>query len=511
MSQDAVALRIAVDNVHESLKHLYAVQKALKDIGPAAQQGARGTITAGQAMKAAAADISRAYASAAGRIRGEFSTLAGVFRNAAFAATGVAGAFAGILKVVKQFDQAEAFRRTLKLNLGDVDGLAVAGQVDRFAVRQGVNLNDARSGVQMLAGTGMGSNELMPVFEAFTALAAKSGATSEGMSRAFYQFTQIASQGKLQGDELRVIQENGVQLVRLLKESGLGDRIGSAKSPITFEEIKKALLEAAKDASTQKALEEQRAAASNSFQAALNVVQLDLIEPLGNRLGPAVVQVSDFLKDLTKDANPKVVADFVKELVTGAIDAAKWVKENQELIVQVGWTVVGFRALRHGVGLLADAMNAASAIKTLVGGAGGQAAASAVVSGAAGAGAGAAGGAAGAVVASVIRAIAVPALITFIVAEAFAWWARRKIDDFEKTHAAAAAKVPTLDDINRGRRQLGLDPVDETTMDRRNRMGYNPPQAAPPSRDALGRPIAYGITRAEQNAAFAHMMAKSLR
>lgn len=556
MSQDAVSLRLAIDGVHAAMAQLRDVEQKLKDLGPAAKKGTNDAARALATLKTAVADVQRAHASAAGRISGAWNGVAGALRGSAVAAASVAGAFAGVLKIVQQFDKAQGFRRTLKLNLGDAVGGALARDVDKFAIRQGAEINSTRQGAAQLAGAGVAGDQILPTLKAFMALAARSGATGEGSARAFYQYTQIASQGKLQGDELRAIQENGVQLLRLLKDAGLGERIGSQTNPLTFEEINAVLIKALDSPESKRALEEQRKQASTQWQAAMDYMQVNFLEPLGEQMAPAVRDISDYVIKLTKDADPRAVAQFVKNLVEGGIKAAEWIKNNQELIKNIGIAIVGFRGLALGVGLVKDALVAKDGLKAAVealkaylqtmtggnaipvpGGKSGTGGGTTVIPGGGGSGTGGKGGKGASGKIGELLLMGFAAVLGWDLGTAiFENFIEPQTDKLNKEmmdKLEEAFKGASLERLNKLRAKLGLPSEGETTWQRRDRMAsegrdlsaesfsrkaqqewndqYGERYGTRPSHDAMGRKLSYGITRAEQNATFAHMLARSLR
>lgn len=514
MSVDAVALRVAIDGVHESMKVLRDLEQKLKDMGPAARKGSSDAQKAMAQLKTSVQDVQRAYSSAAGRIQSTWGGVTSALRGSAVAAASVAAGFAGVLKVVQMFDKAQGFERVLKMNLGDVPGAQVARGTTDFALRQGVDINSARSGVAALAGTGM-TEDLVQTLEAFTALAAKSGATTDGLARAFYQYTQIASQGRLQGDELRAIQENGVQLNRLLREAGLGGRIGSQSNPLTFKEINDALLNFGKSEQGQQALKGQRDQATSSWQSALNEFQVVFLEPLGQQLAPAVKDTAKYLSELAKSIDPKAVAGFVKSLVDGAIDIAKWVAENKDALLTLGKILLAIKGAQLVGGLAKDLMGGITAGKAAIQGIAGllgKGGAGAAASGAAGLAGSGTVAAIASTVGTVLAGAAVAAAaytLTSAVLDKMGYkeWLE---DKFGANDPMDIAADPATAAKWKNRKRESAEDFARRAQDEwyaKNNPGGNPR----PTHDAMGRKIGNGITRAEQNATFAHMMGRSLR
>jgi tape measure domain-containing protein len=175
-----------------------------------------------------------------------------------------------------------------------------------------------------LAGTEeVGASELVPTLRAFIALGKRGGARPEGLSRAFEQFTQVASQGKLQGDELRSIQENGVQLRALLKRAGLGDRIGSQTNPITFKEIQKALLEFGKSSDATASLAIGSDNATASLNKLLDVLQVDLLPIVGKILTPAFAKLADLLRTFLSSISPEKLQKLGDNMAQAVLSIGK--------------------------------------------------------------------------------------------------------------------------------------------------------------------------------------------
>jgi hypothetical protein len=108
------------------------------------------------------------------------------------------------------------------------------------------------------------------------------------MARALVQYTQIANYGRLQGDELRIMQEQGVNLVRVLQNAGLSDRIGSQTNPLTFEEVNTALLAFGESGDAVKMLGEVSQQGSVALTQMQNAITQDLLPALGKEFTPVV-------------------------------------------------------------------------------------------------------------------------------------------------------------------------------------------------------------------------------
>lgn len=325
----------------------------------------------------------------------------------AIAAKGAASIAAGVgvarlvamggMSAIRRFEAAEAFPRATRASLGVSRGTALAVQTDAFADRLGLNRESTRAGIMQLAGTGeiKKVEEIIKTLEAFMALAQKGGATAEGRERAFTQYVQTASAGKLQGDELRLIQEAGVPLRRLIQDAGLGDRIGSQTNPLTFQEINKALLQYGGSKEAQGMLREGAETATASLNRLANASN-DLAVPIGNVLTPVVKNVAGKLTEWEKSIDPAKLAGFTQLLVdAGPTALAALGGAALFLKGKLVWT--SYQADRAAIDLfgVAKAGTAASTALTQLAGAAGAARVAASAGGVGGLGGAAAAGGVG--------------------------------------------------------------------------------------------------------------------
>ncbi|MGV3616098.1 MAG: tape measure protein [Fimbriimonas sp.] len=236
--------------------------------------------------------------------------------------TGVAAAYGALryaamggLETIRRYEAREGFQRATRSSMGISSGTALAVRTDEFSDRMGLRRDATRASVMQLAGTGeVGkADDVIKTIEAFMALAQKGGATAEARERAFAQYVQIASSGRLQGDELRSIQEAGLPLRKLLNDAGLGSRIGTENAP-TFAEINKVLLEFGKTKDSQAMLAEGAETATASLNRLSNATE-DLIVPIGKVLTPSVKSAAGWLTNLEKSLDPGTVEAFSQGLV----------------------------------------------------------------------------------------------------------------------------------------------------------------------------------------------------
>lgn len=528
----AVALRVAITGTEEAIAKIKAVQTQLRNLQQASKPGANSGVSALRDLKNAAEAVSTTHRNVVGRLKSEWGSLTGTFRSVALGATAIGGAFYGVLKTVQAFDKAQGFRRALELNLGNVEGARVAQATDALALNQGIDINGVRRGATGLVGAGVqGADQTL---KAFLALAAKGGATSEQTSRGLEQLAQIASQGKLQGDELRQIQENLVPLRKLLMDAGLGSRMGSQSNPITWGEVQRELLKVLEDPSIAAAMKAQASQSSNRWQAAMNRFQVEVIEPMGQRLGPVVDEVSKKVGAWSKVMDWKKAGEFVKKLADMTLGAADWIVKNQDLVLNIGKTIVALRAFS----LALDLIKAGKGLSGALGG--GASAAGGAAAGAGAATSGAVAGVASTVVA-VLASVAVGAAVyelasAFLEKIGYGDWVSRQVGEQSEGYKEVERKAGMEDSLkrhNRKRAELGLPPVDETPSQRRRRkQGEGTAQTASefadasmandgaqakdrlrPQKDAMGRPIIYadGATKAQRRAADSYRFADSLR
>lgn len=525
---EAVALRVSLKGVEEAVAKVKVLEREFQALGA----------KIGTQLVDAGNQIAAAHKSIVARLKGEWSSLIGIFRGVAFSVAGIGGAFAGVLKTVKAFDEAQGFNRMLKLNLGDAEGERIRKATERLSIQQGVPLQGARAGVAGMVGAGV--QQADQTFLAFLALAAKGGATGEQTSRGLEQLAQIASQGKLQGDELRQIQENLIPLRKLMMDAGMGGRIGSTKNPITFEEIQRELLKVLADPAMAKALKDQAAQASNSWQAAMNAVRLEFVEPLGREVSPVVKSLAKDLGAMAKQIDVRKVGAFVKDIAQASVSIGRWLVENKELIVILVQAKLATSALRIGFGTLKDLISggagvikAFQSLKTLIDGwiaakgikaamgastAGAAIATDGVLTGA-GAGAGAVAGA------NKISATAFAGAAVFAAAYELTTQLLDSYKYQEKLAGKFEAAIDTLANIrfteeHRGiyddwkKRHGGRVPspyeLNEMRLEWQASGNAGPSRFAGASASADMKP-ARGITRAERNAAMAFAFGSALR
>ena len=291
--------RVARQNAAESRstsRTVVAGNKAVADsynaTGRAAKQAARQQAQAARDAQRAVSNLKREIASMAsqGGIGGYLRTGVG--------ALGVAGGAALVANGVRAYDAKQGLARSFRYRYGAQDGGRVFNETRALSDTLGLPLKEVSTSLRQLSNN-LDPAMLMRTMRAFIATGFMTGADTDGMARALVQYTQIANYGKLQGDELRIMQEQGVNLVRVLQQAGLGGRIGSQTDPLTFEEVNNALLQFGESADAVKMLGEVGEQGSAALTRMENAISQDLMPALGKELTPAV-------KDLAREM-PRVV------------------------------------------------------------------------------------------------------------------------------------------------------------------------------------------------------------
>lgn len=277
---EAIALKLELQNVQRVLQGIRDVRQQVERFGQTARSSSAATVTANE----------RAAAS--------FGNLASKVATATAAIYTLKKGYDGVITSIEAFQSKRGATKALELSYGAAGAKTVMRQVDELSMRQGTELDAGRRTAVSLAATGqLGVNQVTPTIRAFLALAGQTNASTEQIKRALEQYGQIASQGRLQGDELRSIQENMVQLRKLLQDAGLGSRIYNQQNPLTFKEINDVLLKFGETANAAKALKNQSDQATNAIQRLRNLIILKFIAPLGEKLAPTIKVVAELLGD----------------------------------------------------------------------------------------------------------------------------------------------------------------------------------------------------------------------
>jgi len=302
---DILAIKVAVTNVANAQRSLASIQQRVDDM----QKKNDSAMKRGGRFLMAWFQQNREHRNSVEGLVKSYARLAAAFGT-------VYGSALTMYKAIQSFENLKSFRQGLTAMVGGDSAGMIEKQARAFARQTGTRMTSFMPNIQGLIGTESAKpTEIVPLLRAFTALAKKNGALPDQIDRAFTQFTQVASQGKLQGDELRVMQENMVNLRGLLKRAGLGDRIGSQSQPITFEEIKKVLLRFGESADAAKYLAINSDSATASFNRLFDTIMLDVLPVFGKMLTPAAVELANWLESLAKKATPEVIERYTRKFV----------------------------------------------------------------------------------------------------------------------------------------------------------------------------------------------------
>ncbi len=184
--------------------------------------------------------------------------------------------------------------RQIDFNFGSGGAESVKG-LQELADEIGLPLANLYQSFRMLAAT-MERDDILPTLRSIFAIGAKNGAIPNDIAEGLRQYAQTGMAGKLQGDELRILQERGINLIGLLKEAGMGERIRSQENPITFEELQQVVLDFGKTAEASEALALQSEESAANLARMSNVIQEDFLDPLGGNLKPAIQGTASALK-----------------------------------------------------------------------------------------------------------------------------------------------------------------------------------------------------------------------
>jgi hypothetical protein len=167
------------------------------------------------------------------------------------------------------------------------------------------------------------------------------------------QYTQIANSGKVQGDELKIMEEHGFAVRRILRDAGLGSRIGSQTNPITFEEMNNAILKFGETTEAMEYLKEVSESGSVALTQMENIISQDLMPAIGKEFTPAVKELAREMPRFASAAT-KVIENW--ELVGGGI-VAIWVGMKAAKAAEIVATISAARSLTA----LSASANAAAA------------------------------------------------------------------------------------------------------------------------------------------------------
>lgn len=322
---DVLAIRAVMQNVSRTRSDIRSLRGDLREMRNENQRAAR-------AHKGLADSITRSYDAAgkshsraitqtralnteAGKLKSTFSALKGLVASVGIP-IGIMGAAKAGMFAIQKFEGKQGAGRAFAFNFGAEVSKKVMADLDRFSDTQGLSRLRTRSSGLALAGSrNVKPGDLMPVMRGFAALGAVGGATSEQQNRAFEQLAQIASQGQLQGDELRQIAENLVPIRSLLIQAGFGARMGSQSNPITWKEVQDTLIKFGKSGDVAGMLAAQANNATASLQRLQNILEDDIAPVIGDVLSPALKEVAEDAKEWAKSLDPQDIKEKTRQIV----------------------------------------------------------------------------------------------------------------------------------------------------------------------------------------------------
>ena len=311
-----------------------AVADSYRAVGKASQDSMRQQVQAAKESQRAVASLKRELANMANQAG------VGGYLRSGIAALGVAGGASLVANGVRAYDAKQGLQRSFTHQYGASTGARVAAQTRQFSDEFGVPMREVSTSLRQL------SNQLEPAMlmrtmKAFTATGFITGADPEGLAEALRQYTQVANFGKLQGDELKIMQERGVNLYPILEAAGLAGRIGSQTNQITFEELNAAVIKFGESADAVKYMGEISEQGSVALVQMQNAITQDLLPALGKEFTPVV-------KDLAREM-PRIVGagQFLIsnwKAVGGGI-AAVWLGIKAVKLYETGASLAAARAL----------------------------------------------------------------------------------------------------------------------------------------------------------------------
>ena len=284
------AFRQNVLESRTSSRTITAGNKAVADsyarTGKAAKEAAKQQAQAARDAQRAIRDLKREMAGMANQ--------AGVsgYMRAGAGALGVAGGASLVASGVRAYDAKQGLERSFRFRYGGAEGAKLASQTRAVSDELGIPIKEMATSLRQLSNN-LDPTMLMRTMRAFTATGFMTGADPEGLARAMVQYTQVANFGKLQGDELKLMQEAGVNLFPALEAAGLSGRLGSQTNPITFEELNAAILAFGESAEATQMMKEVSESGSAALARMNNIITQDLLPALGKEFTPVVKQLAD--------------------------------------------------------------------------------------------------------------------------------------------------------------------------------------------------------------------------
>ena len=334
---DILSLRVQATRVQQLRSDLRSIKGDLVGIHQA-------TLSHASASRSAARAVASGYdqmALAAKRSASAQSSAMASVKKSVFSAAAAYGAVRIAQNAIRAQESQAGFAAAFKYNLGAQQGARSNAELSGFAQKQGLKVGGVQQAGIGLASAGVRPEDLVATIRGLSAAGAAGGATSEGMKGAMEQYKQIAMNGKLQGDELRLIQENGVNLIAILKNAGLGDRIRDKQNPLTFEEVNAAIIAFGKTKEASELLTTQASRTTSAFNRVDNILEQRLYPALANGFGPAAEKVATILAGLAENIDPKMVENLVVPVAVGLAGAFAITKAANTALAWSAWRAAG--------------------------------------------------------------------------------------------------------------------------------------------------------------------------
>lgn len=330
-------------------------QAALRTLTTQLEQAQRqGNLTAAQ-MAALAAQVARAGSSAArlddivramqragnaataatgSRGGGGFLGMAGAVGAGMVAAQAFTGVLGGLSSAVTDNVQAAfQYNSTIQAQTVAFESLTGSAEEGARTVKDLVNFAnttpfDSKTVLdfgQKLLFAGQSAESLIPTMEAIGNISAASGKlTSENMSRVALALSQVATAGRLQGDELNQLADAGIpalqavmQAYGLTREEAVKlKEQGGISSEMLISALRKMGLESEKFSGTMAGQMDQPLGALEALKSNLEAARADALKPLTDAMGEFVVGLAKFSQSKDFQGFIAGMSAALKELVT---------------------------------------------------------------------------------------------------------------------------------------------------------------------------------------------------
>lgn len=191
---DDVDIRIRLRDAAQAAQGVHQVRDEIDELRPAARRAAQGVQQLGSAVSHAASVGARGMSLLAYHSR--------------YAGVAVAGAGVAAVKMGLTYNaQVESARERFRLFTNDVNGLSAA--VSKIDMSSAFNFADLSDAAALLGNSGVQAQRIPQILQGIANAAAASGKGTAGLQQMALAISQIASKGRLQGDELLQLTEAG--------------------------------------------------------------------------------------------------------------------------------------------------------------------------------------------------------------------------------------------------------------------------------------------------------------